>query len=73
VGKTLAEARLPQVLGARVLEIRREGVEERLIPLGETRLEAGDLLTLLGPTETLDRLGKGTLDLDEAVAHLGVD
>jgi len=73
VGKTLAEARLPQVLGARVLEIRRDGVEERLIPLGETRLEAGDLLTLLGPTETLDRLGKGTLDLDEAVAHLGVD
>ncbi|HKH47783.1 MAG TPA: chloride channel protein [Thermoanaerobaculia bacterium] len=73
VGKTLAEARLPQVLGARVLEIRREGVEERLIPLGETRLETGDLLTLLGPTETLDRLGKGTLDLDEAVAHLQVD
>jgi CIC family chloride channel protein len=73
IGKTLAEARLPQVLGARVLEIRREGLDEALIPLGETRLEKGDLLTLLGPTDTLDRLDKGTLDLDEAVAHLEVD
>jgi CBS domain-containing protein len=73
VGKTLAEARLPQILGSRVLEIRREGAEEGTIPLGETRLEAGDLLTLLGPTETLDKLAQGTLELDEAEAHLQVD
>ncbi len=80
VGKTLAEARLPQMLGARVIEIRRnagdgrrDSVEEAIIPEADTRLEAGDLLTLLGPTETLDKLGKGTLEPDEAVAHLPVD
>ncbi|HYU31559.1 MAG TPA: chloride channel protein [Thermoanaerobaculia bacterium] len=73
VGKTLAEAHLPQTLGARVLEIRRDGIEDGVIPAADTRLEAGDLLTLLGPTETLDRLAKGVLDLDEAVAHLQVN
>jgi len=73
VGRTLAEARLPQMLGARVIEIRRNGLEEAVIPEADTRLEAADLLTLLGPTETLDKLGKGTLEPDEAVAHLPVD
>lgn len=66
VGKTLAEARLPQVLGSRVIEVRRNGaVDERIIPEADTRLQAGDLLTLLGPTETLDRLRDGKLDLDQ--------
>lgn len=69
VGKTLAEARLPQVLGSRVIEIRRGGSEERVIPLGETRLEPGDLLTLLGPTATLDKLSQGKFDMDEALAQ----
>jgi len=75
VGKTLAEARLPQTLGARVIEIRRRigDAEEAVIPEADTRLEAGDLLTLLGPTETLDKLGKDTLEPDEAAAHLQVD
>ncbi|HSF39738.1 MAG TPA: TrkA C-terminal domain-containing protein, partial [Thermoanaerobaculia bacterium] len=61
-GKTLAEARLPQVIGARVIEIRRQGQkgEELVIPLGETVLEASDLLLLLGPTARLDALLAGT-------------
>ncbi|HEY0782933.1 MAG TPA: TrkA C-terminal domain-containing protein, partial [Thermoanaerobaculia bacterium] len=61
VGQTLAEAKLPQVLGARVIEIRRPGVsgEEPLIPTGDTRLLAGDFLVLLGPTAALDRLSEG--------------
>jgi CIC family chloride channel protein len=70
VGKTLAEARLPQVLGARVIEIRRNGsADERVIPLGETRLAAGDLLTLLGPTDTLDQLREGQVGVDQVLAH----
>lgn len=61
-GKTLAEARLPQTLSARVIEIRRQGRsgEELVIPLGETLLQAGDLLLLLGPTAKLDALLAGT-------------
>ncbi|HBL27919.1 MAG TPA: chloride channel protein [Acidobacteria bacterium] len=53
-GKTLAEAQLPKVLGARVIEMRRNGV--RIDPLADTRLAPGDLLTLLGPTAALDKL-----------------
>jgi CIC family chloride channel protein len=70
-GKTLAEAKLPQVLGARVIEIRRDG--EGIIPVGDTRLLAGDLLTLLGPAAALDQLDQGALDVDEAAAHLEVN
>jgi CIC family chloride channel protein len=52
VGKTLAEARLPQTVGARVIQIKRqtETGEERLIPDGQTVLAAGDELVLVGPT-----------------------
>ncbi|HKV11223.1 MAG TPA: chloride channel protein, partial [Thermoanaerobaculia bacterium] len=51
VGQTLAEARLPQTIGARIIEIRRQGGtgEEQVMPGGDTLLEAGDLLLLLGP------------------------
>jgi len=49
VGKTLAEARLPQTVGARVIEIKRAN-EARLIPTGETELQAGDTLIVVGPT-----------------------
>jgi len=53
VGKTLAEARLPQTLGARVMEIRRRGElgEEPVLPEAGTLLETGDLL--------LQRHGRG--------------
>ena len=70
VGKTLAEARLPQTLGARVMEIRRRGKtgEEPIIPSADTRLLAGDLLLLLGPTAKLEALTKGQL-ADEALAQ----
>ncbi len=71
VGKTLVEARLPQMLGARVIEIRRDG--EGIIPVGDTRLLSGDLLTLLGPAAALDKLDQGMLEADEAAAHLQVD
>lgn len=76
VGLTLAEARLPQTLAARVLEIQRPaatGDDRRVIPGGETRLEAGDRLILLGPEETLERLEKGELVLDEADRHVPLD
>jgi chloride channel protein, CIC family len=74
-GKTLAEARLPQTFGARVLEIRRpaRAGEETVLPTADTRLESGDLLTLLAPTATLDALSAGKVEHDEAVAHLGLD
>ncbi|HEX6203436.1 MAG TPA: TrkA C-terminal domain-containing protein, partial [Thermoanaerobaculia bacterium] len=76
VGLSLAEARLPQTLGARVLEIQRTGPggeDRRVIPDGETRLSVGDRLILLGPEETLDRLEKGELALDEADRHAAID
>ena len=70
-GKTLAEARLPQTIGARVIEIRRQvhGDEEQVIPGGETLLQKGDLLLLLGPTVQLNvLLERGTAAGDEALA-----
>ncbi|HEV8579448.1 MAG TPA: chloride channel protein [Thermoanaerobaculia bacterium] len=70
VGKTLAEARLPQTLGARVMEIRRRGKlgEEPLLPSAETRLQEGDLLLLLGPTAKIEALGQGQV-AEEALAQ----
>jgi len=75
VGKTLAEARLPQTLGARVIEIRRPARdgEDLVVPTADTRFASGDLLTLLGPTTTLDAMAAGKVEHDEAVAHLGID
>jgi CBS domain-containing protein len=70
VGKTLAEARLPQTLGARIMEIRRRGKlgEEPIVPSADTRLEAGDLLLLLGPAAKVEALAQGRV-ADEALAQ----
>lgn len=70
VGKTLAEARLPQTISARVIEIKRLGKmgEEPVLPTAETVLQAGDLLLLLGPTAKLEPLAQGRL-ADEALAQ----
>ncbi|MFL6192562.1 MAG: TrkA C-terminal domain-containing protein, partial [Thermoanaerobaculia bacterium] len=70
VGKTLAEARLPQTYAARVIEIRRrvDGGEEPVIPSGETRLEAGDLLLMLGPAVKVEAMAQGKA-ADEALAQ----
>lgn len=83
VGKTLAEARLPQELGARVIEIKRSGPrgDERVIPDAQTVLARGDELILLGPTETLETLRTGVAPApeggaaarDEAAAHQAID
>jgi CIC family chloride channel protein len=76
VGRTLAEARLPQLLGARVIEIKRQGKggEQAVIPGGETRLEAGDMLVLLGPTAAVESLGEGEVKVaDQALAHQPID
>jgi CIC family chloride channel protein len=70
VGKTLAEARLPQTLGARVMEIRRRGKagEEPVVPTADTRLQAGDLLLLLGPAAKVEALSEGKV-AEEALAQ----
>jgi len=76
VGKTLAEARLPQAFAARVMEIKRQGRtgEESVLPTGDTVLLAGDHLLLLGPTNTVEALGEGRLSAaDEALAHQAID
>ncbi|HEX2641419.1 MAG TPA: chloride channel protein [Thermoanaerobaculia bacterium] len=67
-GKTLAEARLPQTLGARVLEIRRpsRNGEDAVIPGADTLLQSGDVLLLLGPTESIEALLAGKLTVGEA-------
>ena len=70
MGKTLAEARLPQTLGARVMEIRRRGSagEETILPAADTRLEKGDLLLLLGPAAKVEALAEGKV-AEEALAQ----
>jgi CIC family chloride channel protein len=70
VGRTLAEARLPQTLGARVMEIRRRGPEgeEPIIPAADTRLQPGDLLLLLGPAAKVEALAEGKV-AEEALAE----
>jgi CIC family chloride channel protein len=81
VGKTLAEARLPQTLGARVIEIKRDGPrgEERVIPDAQTVLARGDELVLLGPAEVVESLRQGARPApagaagDEALAHRAID
>jgi chloride channel protein, CIC family len=76
IGKTLAEARLPQSLGVRVIEIKRPGRlgEEKVIPGADTVLEEGDQLAVLGPTTTVEALLAGRSPaLDEALAHHQID
>ena len=70
VGKTLAEAKLPQTLGARVLEIRRRSRagDEAVIPAGDTVFEEGDQVILVGPTATVEALAEGKLALPEEAA-----
>lgn len=73
-GKTLAESRLPQTRGVRVIEIKRgrAGAEERVIPGGETVLEAGDRLIVLGPDDAVEALleGRGGVTEADAVAEI---
>lgn len=61
VGRTLAELRLPQELGARVIQIRRrsQAGQELLIPDGATVFAAGDELITLGPQSALEQLARG--------------
>jgi CIC family chloride channel protein len=76
VGRSLAEARLPQTLGARVIEIKRRGRhgEEQLIPDAATVLASGDLLVLIGPTAQIEAMVEGKAPaLDEALAHRQID
>ncbi|HEX3126234.1 MAG TPA: chloride channel protein [Thermoanaerobaculia bacterium] len=61
VGKSLTEARLPQTLGARVLEIRRRN--QTVIPLGDTVFQEGDQVILVGPTVAMEALSEGRLDV----------
>ncbi|HWM91468.1 MAG TPA: chloride channel protein [Thermoanaerobaculia bacterium] len=70
VGKTLAEAKLPQTLGARVLEIRRRSRtgDEAVIPAGDTVFQEGDQFILVGPTATVEALAEGKLTLPEEAA-----
>jgi chloride channel protein, CIC family len=68
IGKTLAEAKLPQTLGARVLEIRRRSSrmgDEVVIPAGDTIFEEGDQFILVGPTATVEALAEGKMALPE--------
>ncbi len=73
VGRTLAETKLPQAAGIRVLEIkRRRGlVEERVIPDGAAILRAGDVLVALGPTRAVEALERG--EFSEPPAPVVVD
>jgi monovalent cation:H+ antiporter-2, CPA2 family len=49
VGKTIAQSQLREVHGVMVLAVRRAG-ETRSNPRGDVRLEAGDVLFVIGPS-----------------------
>jgi CPA2 family monovalent cation:H+ antiporter-2 len=53
VGKTLAEIRLRGLTGATVLAIRR-GDKSVLVPSGQERLEAGDVLAVAGTQDAVE-------------------
>jgi Trk K+ transport system NAD-binding subunit len=75
-GKTLADARLPQSTGTRVLEVLRRGgggIEERVIPGAATVLVAGDAQLLLGPTASIDAIERGELRQSESEVAAGID
>ena len=75
-GRTLAELRLPQALGVRVIEVKRQrpgAPAERVMPAADTVLRSGDALIVIGPTEAMSRLERGELAADEALAHTGID
>jgi uncharacterized protein with PhoU and TrkA domain len=63
VGKTLAEARLTQRLGIRVIEIKRAAAAgwEWIAPDAATQLAASDELVVLGPSAGVDTLASGGL------------
>ncbi len=64
-GKTLAESRLGDAFGLRVLAISRDG-EKKLLPGPEEELRAGDLLTIHGRPEDLKILrGLQELKIEE--------
>ena len=61
-GQTLADARLPDVLGVRVLLLKRRdaaGQLATLLPDAQTVLAAGDVLVLLGPAAAVARAVAG--------------
>lgn len=60
-GKTLADARLPDIFGVRVLLIKRpapDGSLTTLFPDARTLIQAGDALILLGPHEAIAAAAK---------------
>ncbi len=75
-GHTLAEANLPQRFGVRIIEIKRQrqgAPPTRVMPAAETRLARGDELIVIGPTAAIERLERGELGVDEALAHAEID
>jgi CIC family chloride channel protein len=76
LGRTLAEARLPQSLGVRVIELKRQrpgAPAERVMPAADTVLRRGDALIVIGPTTAISRLEKGELQESEALAEAEVE
>jgi len=64
-GQTLAEARLTQRLGVRVLQIRRRNAErepEWILPEAASELAFGDELVVLGPSKGVEALAAGRLE-----------
>ena len=60
-GSSLAQARLPDTLGVRVLLIKRpapNGSITALFPNAQTVITAADTLVLLGPTDAINRVAK---------------
>jgi CIC family chloride channel protein len=67
-GRTLAEARLTQRLGVRVIEIKRPAATgwEWIVPDAATVLVEGDELVVLGPTAGVDALAAGRIEPEAA-------
>ena len=58
-GRTLIEARIPQETGLIVIAVRKQGDQRREFvfnPAADTRLDVGDEMIVLGPSEQVARL-----------------
>lgn len=58
IGKTLAEARVRQSHGVTVIAIKRGGAVNAA-PCGPDRIEAGDVIAMIGPNDRLTALQQG--------------
>jgi len=57
-GKTLVESKIKQDYGVTIIGIKQKGKQMIIAPEPDTVLSECDILVLIGPLDSLERLGK---------------